>query len=114
MGNHPWPREKDFMKLTPEKHATPLGFFLATNRREIKWSVLFSFFYVAAMVSMLVTNFYTGRIIDQLQNGSSGVGWSIAFIILGVVGYEVGFRIGHLIEIYTFSRIRSNLKKVLF
>ncbi len=39
---------------------------------------------------------------------------SLIYVGLGFVGYEVGFRIGHLLEVLTNSRIRAAAKKALF
>ena len=102
-------------QLSPEKHSTPLSFFLATNRREIKWIVLVSFFYSAAMVSMLVATYYLGHLIDFLEPIPHGdIKNTLIYIVLGIVFYEVGFRIGHIFEVLTMSRIRATTEKSLF
>jgi ABC-type multidrug transport system fused ATPase/permease subunit len=101
--------------LSPEKHSTPLSFFLATNKREVKWVVLISLFYSIAPALMLMSAYYVGHVVDLLSPTPHGdIRFSLIMIIVGIVGYEFGFRFGHIIEVFTMSRIRAAATRALF
>ncbi|CAN5742922.1 ABC transporter ATP-binding protein [soil metagenome] len=101
--------------LSPSKHATPLAFFLKTNRREIKWLVLIGFFYSAGMASMLGAAYYVGHVVDLLSPTPHGdIRTSLILIVVCVAGYEVGFRLGHILEVIVNARMRAVIKKALF
>ncbi|MDB5265231.1 MAG: transporter ATP-binding protein [Parcubacteria group bacterium] len=101
--------------LSPSKHASPLSFFLKTNRREVKWLALVAFCYSAAMASMLGAAYFVGRVVDLLSPTPHGdIQMSLILIVVCVAGYELGFRLGHILEIFVNSRIRAVTKKTLF
>lgn len=102
-------------QLSPEKHSTPLSFFLATNKREIKWLAPIAFLYTAAPASMLMAAYYVGHVIDLLSPTPHGdIRFSLIMVVVGLVGYEAGFRIGHIADVMVISRIRAVTKRTLF
>lgn len=101
--------------LDPQHHATPLAFFITTNSREIKWLVLIAVLYGSAMTSLLIATYYLSHVVDLLSPTPHGdIRSSLIWAVVGLVGYELGFRIGHAIEVLTGSRIRAVTKRVLF
>lgn len=99
--------------LDPKKHATPLRFFLAINRSEIRWIILNLFFYSMGAAAMIVLSYYLGKTIDALNAGMP-VSAFVWIMIGSVVWYEVSYRIGHIYEIFIRTRIRARTKKALF
>ncbi len=101
--------------LDPSLHTKPLRFFLAINISEVTWLILNGLFYAAASTSLVFGTYCLGRIVDILQ---SGTGESVMFYVWGILGslvaHEAGYRIGHIIEIYSLGRIRNRTKKALF
>lgn len=101
--------------LSPTKHSSPLAFFLKINGHEIKWLALIAFCYSAAMGSMLGAAYFVGRAVDQLSQTPHGdIRLSLILVIVCVAGYEVGFRVGHILEVFANSRIRAVTKRALF
>jgi ATP-binding cassette subfamily B protein len=101
--------------LDPKRHATPFAFFLETSSKEIKWQVFVALAYSFAVTSMLVAIYYVGHAVDLLSPVPHGdLRFSLFAIVFGVIGYEVGFRIGHVLEVFTESRVRTNTEKALF
>jgi len=101
--------------LSPEKHSTPLSFFLATNKREVKWIMLISFFYSLAPAMILMSAYYIGHVVDLLSPTPHGdIRFSLIMIVVGFVGYELGFRLGHITEVLTMSRVRAATARALF
>lgn len=99
--------------LDHKKHATPLKFFLAVNRKEIPWIVANIFFYSMGAVAMIVLSYFLGKTIDALNAGVS-VSTFLWIIIGSVVWYEASYRIGHIFEIFIKTRLRARTKKALF
>lgn len=101
--------------LLPERDSKPLAFFLTTNKRELPWLSLIALSYSLGMTSMLVVAYFVGRSVDALTQEAYGeLHFSFFFIVLGLVGYEVFFRIGHIGEVLINSRIRAKIKRALF
>ncbi|OGG51753.1 hypothetical protein A3C18_00100 [Candidatus Kaiserbacteria bacterium RIFCSPHIGHO2_02_FULL_54_11b] len=104
---------KDILDL--KRHATPLRFFLAVNRKEIPLILLNIFFYSMGAVSLIVLSYFLGKAIDGLTNSPEIPLRTLMYLIVGsVVWYEVSYRIGHICEIFAKTRIRARTKKALF
>lgn len=103
------------MALDPNRHITPLRFFLATNRTEIKWLALNAFFYGCATISLIGATYALSEIVEFLPepNHPSLLPYSIAIVVL-LITYEIGFRLGHILEIAVIVRMRERNKKILF
>jgi ATP-binding cassette subfamily B protein len=103
------------MPLDPQKHIYPFPFFLTVNRSEIKWFILNSLLYCIGGISCIIATYYLGQAIDSIsiQNGLN-VKKFLIFSVLFLLGYEVFYRLGHVIEIYIIVKIRSNIQKALF
>ncbi|MEJ0053862.1 MAG: ABC transporter ATP-binding protein [bacterium] len=104
-------------QLSPERHATPFAFFLATNRQEVKWLGLSALSYSFAAAAMLAATYALGQAVDLLPPPPPSHGpirLLLIGAILGFVCYELGFRVGHIIEVLASSRIRARTKQALF
>src|SRR5262245_16266746 len=100
--------------LDASKHTTPFSFFVATNKREFLWILLNAASYGVATISMLVTTYILGQVIDSLeQTGTVRFLWLVA-IVGTLIVYEYVFRVGHIIEVMTIARMRASVKKALF
>jgi len=101
--------------LDSKRHATPLQFFLATNAGELPWLALYTFFYILGQSSMFFALYFLGNLVDSLGvAGRAGSLSSLLVITVLLFGYELGFRIGHVFEILSLSRVRNRIKKALF
>ena len=77
--------------------------------------MLISFFYSAAPALMLMSAYYVGHVVDLLSLIPHGdIRFSLIMIVVGVVGYELGFRLGHITEVLTMSRVRATTARALF
>ncbi|MDO8676732.1 MAG: ABC transporter ATP-binding protein [Candidatus Azambacteria bacterium] len=99
--------------LNPNKHTTPLKFFLVVNRKEIPFIIVNTFFYSVGPVAIIVLSYFLGKVIDALNAGTPVL--ILLLIIMGLlVLYEVSYRIGHIFEIFIRTRVRARTKKALF
>jgi ATP-binding cassette subfamily B protein len=101
--------------LDPTQHANPLGFFLSQHRRELPWLALNAAFYSVASCSLVIGTYWLGRTIDIVQSGNgTQVFWYVCGMSFSLAVYEIGFRLGHIIEVRMLARIRNRTKKALF
>ncbi len=99
--------------LQPQKHAKPLSFFLATNKKEIKWMAINSLFYSLGTLATLAVPYFLGKIVDDLTSGGNER-IAIILFICALFGTELFYRIGHIFEVTVDARIRAATKKALF
>ena len=107
---------KTKQSLDPSQHATPFKFFLATNGTpEFVWLAFNILLYSAGSISMLGAAYCLGRAVDVLTGGATGdMTILLVLLLFCIVGYEAGYRLGHICEINVLSRIRNHTKKALF
>ena len=59
--------------------------------------------------------YYIGHVVDLLSPTPHGdIRFSLIMIVVGFVGYELGFRLGHITEVLTMSRVRAATARALF
>jgi ATP-binding cassette subfamily B protein len=101
--------------LSPAEHATPLAFFLKTNKREVKWLALIALCYSVAMAAMLGATYLVGHVVDLLSPEPHGnIRTPLILIVVYVAVYELGFRAGHIMEVIVNARMRAVIKRTLF
>lgn len=101
--------------LNPKKHTTPLKFFATVNKSVFKLLTLNIVFYSLGSLSILMASYFLGRVIDALtSNTGAHIPTLLTIIMIGVIFYEVFYRIGHICEVAVISRVRNNTKKALF
>lgn len=99
--------------LDPHKHTKPFPFFLRVNRPEIWLIIINTIFYGIGNVALIGLSYYLGRLIDGLNSNSpvsAFLYWVIGLLVLA----EIGYRAGHICEIFIRARILSRTKKALF
>ena len=101
--------------LDEQKHVKPFQFFLKISKDQLPWLVLNIVFYCAGSLSILGASYYLGRTVDDitLHAGAQAKGL-LTIVTLLIISYEVMYRLGHICEIKVLSKIRSNIKQVLF
>lgn len=100
--------------LTPEKHVTPLRFFLAINKKEVKWVLLNSLLYTSGTAALIGVSYFIGKIIDALRAGDTNFKALIVVFVVVLVLNEIFYRLGHILEVTVNARIRQRVKKELF
>jgi ATP-binding cassette subfamily B protein len=100
--------------LTPEKHTSPLRFFLATNRKELPWILLNTICYGLGTLGTVGMAFYVGKVIDGLQTNPAQLHRSVVLLVIALVFHEISYRVGHVLEVMIHARIRAKVKKALF
>lgn len=67
------------------------------------------------MASMLGAAYFVGHVVDLLSPTPHGdIRTSLILIVVCVAGYEVGFRLGHVLEVFVNARMRAVIKRTLF
>ncbi len=101
--------------LHPDRHTTPLSFFLAVNKPVWKWLVPNIVFYAGGSIALLLVSYILGKVIDTLTlHTGANIKWLLISLLTIVLCYEICYRIGHICEIFVRAQVRTNTKKALF
>ena len=101
-------------RLRREHHTAPFAFFLATSANQLPMLVVNGLLYAGATATLTAATYVLGNVIDSLQMTGTAAPSSLVLIVVLLLGYEYGFRFGHVFEVLTSANIRSATKKALF
>lgn len=103
------------IELSEKLHTKPFKFFLSVSKQEIKWLIPNILFYSFGDLTVLSATYFLGKAVDNVTTGAGEhVRTYLILVVVFIACYELTYRLGHVCEIIIISRIRSNIKKVLF
>lgn len=95
------------------QHARPWSFFRAVHRKELRWIALNILCFAIGDVGFFAATYFLGILVNTFTEGApdAAYGW---WVLACMLLCEVGYRVGHIIEVRIRMAVRQGTKQALF